>query len=157
MHSWFVVFITILGALVLAMLPMPEWTVWLRPAWVLLVLIYWTMISPHRVNVGVAWMTGLVVDIINGTLLGEHALAYTVVVYFVARIHIRLRMAPMLQQGLSILGFVLLYQFIVYCIQGFVGELPGSHLYWLSSVTSMLLWPWLFILLRDSRKRLKIA
>lgn len=157
MHSVLGIFITLLGALMLAMLPMPDWTIWLRPAWVLLVLIYWTIESPHRVNVGTAWLVGLVVDIINGTPLGEHALAYTVVVYFVARIHIRLRMAPMLQQGLSVFVFVLLYQFILYCIQGFVGELPESHLYWLSSVTSMLLWPWLFFLLRDSRKWLRVA
>jgi rod shape-determining protein MreD len=156
MHSWLGIFITFIGALMLAMLPMPDWTIWLRPAWVLLVLIYWSIMSPQRVNVGTAWLMGLIVDMINGTPLGEHALAYTVVVYFVARIHIRLRMAPMLQQGLSVLGFVLLYQFILYCVQGFVGELPESHLYWLSSVTSMLLWPWLFILLRDSRKWLKV-
>lgn len=157
MHNWYAVFITLLCALFLAMLPMPDWTIWLRPAWVLLVLIYWSMVNPHRVNVGIAWIVGLVVDIINGTLFGEHALAFTVIVYFVARLHIRLKMAPLLQQGLSIFGFVLLYQFILYCIQGFVGELPGSQLYWLSSVTSMLLWPWLFILLRDSSKWLKFA
>lgn len=130
---------------------------WLRPAWVLLVLIYWSMMTPYRVSVGVAWLMGLVVDLLNGSLLGEHALAFTIVIYFVTRMHIRIRMYPLLQQGLSVLIFVLFYQFIIYCIQGFVGELPGSHLYWLSSVTSMLLWPWLFVLMRDYRRWFKIA
>jgi rod shape-determining protein MreD len=157
MHSFFAVFTTLLMALILALLPMPDWTIWLRPAWVLMVLIYWAMVTPYQVSVGIAWFTGLIVDLLNGTLLGEHALAFTIVVYFVSKMHIRLRMYPMIQQGISIFTFVLLYQFIIYCIQGFIGQLPGSHLYWLSSVTSMLLWPWLFVVLRDCRRWFKVA
>ena len=157
MHNWFAIAITLIIALVLALLPMPEWTVWLRPAWVLMVLIYWAMTVPYRMGVGIAWVMGLLVDLLNGTLLGEHALAFTIVIYFVSRIYIRLRMYPPLQQGMSIFFFILFYQFILYCIQGFLGELPDSHLYWLSSVTSMLLWPWLFILMRDFRRRFKVA
>jgi rod shape-determining protein MreD len=157
MHSRITVLITLIIALVLALLPMPGWTVWVRPAWVLMVLIYWSMVRPYQVGVGVAWVMGLVVDLLNGTLLGEHALAYTVVIYLVSRMSIRLRMYPMLQQGLSVLFFVLLYQFILYCIQGFIGQLPVSHLYWLSSITSLLLWPWLFVLMRDCSRRFKVA
>jgi rod shape-determining protein MreD len=157
MYSWFAILMTFVVALVLAFLPMPEWTIWLRPTWVLMVLIYWAMMTPYRVNVGTAWFIGLIVDLLNGTLLGEHALAYTLVIYFVNRMHIRLRMYPLMQQGFSVLVFVLLYLFIVYCIQGFIGELPGSHLFWLSSVTSMLVWPWLFVLMRDYRRWFNVA
>lgn len=157
MHSWFAIFTTLFIAMVLALLPMPDWTIWLRPAWILMVLIYWAMVTPYRVSVGIAWITGLIVDLLNGTLLGEHAFAFTVVIYFVSRMHIRLRMFPIMQQGFSILCFVLMYQFIIYCIQGFVGELPNSQLYWLSSVTSMLLWPWLFVVMRDFRRWFKVA
>lgn len=157
MHNWFAILTTLFIALVLALLPMPDWTIWLRPAWVLMVLIYWAMMVPMRVSVGLAWFMGLIVDLLNGTLLGEHALAYTIVIYFVTRLYLRLRMSPILQQGISILVFVFMYQFILYCIQGFIGELPPSYLYWLSSVTSMLLWPWLFVLLRDCQRRFKVA
>ena len=156
MHNWIVIFITFVIALVLAMLPMPEWTAWLRPAWLLLVLIYWAMTMPYRVNVGVAWVMGLIVDLLNGTVLGEHALAFTIIIYLVSRMHLRLTMYPLMQQGLSILFFVSLYQFILFCIQGFVGDLPASRLFWLSSVTSMVLWPWLFVLLRDCCRRFKV-
>ena len=106
---------------------------------------------------GVAWLMGLIIDLLNGTLIGEHALAFTLVIYFVSRMHMRLRMYPMLQQSISVFIFVLFYQFILYCVQGFIGVLPSSHLYWLSSVTSMLLWPWLFILMRDCRRWFKVA
>ena len=157
MHNWMAIIISLLIALILAMLPMPELAAWFRPAWVLLLLIYWSMTVPNRVGVGTAWMTGLIFDLINGSLLGEHALAFTVVIYFVSRMHLRLCMYPLLQQGFSILVFVFLYQFILYCLQGFVGELPVSHLYWLSSVTSMFIWPWLFVLMRDVRCWLQVA
>jgi rod shape-determining protein MreD len=157
MHNWFAIGTTLLIALILALLPMPDWTVWLRPAWVLLVLIYWAMVLPVRVGVGTAWLVGLIMDLLCGTLLGEHAFAYTVVIYIVARMHLRLSMYPMLQQGLSVFLFVLLYQFILYCTQGFIDELPSSNLYWLSSVTSMLLWPWLFILMRDCRRWFRVT
>lgn len=157
MHSFVAILTTLLMALILALLPMPDWTIWLRPAWVLMILIYWAMMTPYQVSVGVAWLVGLLVDLLNGTLLGEHALAYTIVIYFVSKMYIRLRMYPLLQQGMSILVFVLMYQFVLYCIQGFIGELPSSHLYWLSSVTSMLLWPWLFVLMRDLRRWFKVA
>jgi len=157
MHSWFAIAISMLIAIILALLPMPDWTIWLRPAWVLMILIYWSMTVPYRVGVGIAWIMGIIVDLLNGTLLGEHALAFTVVIYFVSRMYMRFRMYPLLQQGISVLFFTLIYQFILYCVQGFIGELPRSHLYWLSSVTSMLLWPWLFILMRDYRRWFKVA
>lgn len=157
MHNWAAIALTILIGIILALLPLPDWTVWLRPAWVLLILIYWAMALPYRVGVGVAWLVGLVMDLLQGTVLGEHALAFTVVIYFVSRIYIRLRMYPLLQQGLTVLGFVLIYQFVLYCIQGFVGDVPSSPLYWLSSLTSMLIWPWLYYLMRDCHRWFKVA
>ena len=147
--------LTIIFAFLLTLLPMPNWAVWLRPAWVLMVLIYWTMTKPEQVNVGVAWLVGILLDVLQGTLLGEHALALTVVIYLVARMVSRLRMYPLIQQGLSVFLLVLVYQFILFCIQGFLGSLPQSWLYWSSSLTSMLLWPWVFSIMRDSRRRLK--
>lgn len=157
MHNWIAILTTLLIAIVLTLLPMPEWATWYRPAWVLMVLIFWGMTLPARVSVGAAWLVGLVIDLLTGTLLGEHALAYTFVIYFVTRMHMRLQMYPLIQQGLSVFLFVLLYQCIIYCIQGFINDLPSSHQFWLSSVTSMLLWPWLYVLMRDCRRWFRVA
>lgn len=157
MHSWLTIFTSLVMALALSLLPMPDWTIWLKPAWVLLILIYWTMTAPQRVGVFMAWTMGMMIDLLNGSLLGEHAFALTIVIYFVSRMHIRLRVYPLMQQGMTIFFFVLFYQFILYCIQGFIGVLPNSHLYWLSSFTSMLLWPWLYVFMRDWRRWFKVA
>src|SRR3990167_1205146 len=152
-NDWFIIPATILVAFLLVLLPMPSWTIWLRPDWVLLVLIYWAMFSPDRVNVGIAWMMGIFLDVLKGTLLGEHALALTIVIYIVSRMSNRLRMYPLLQQGFSIFILVLLYQFILFCIQGFLGQLPITWLYWSSSFMSLLLWPWVFNILRQCQRR----
>ncbi|MHB1949184.1 MAG: rod shape-determining protein MreD [Gammaproteobacteria bacterium] len=155
--KWFIISVTFLGAFILTLLPMPDWTIWLRPTWILLVLIYWTMEVPYRVNVGIAWFVGILLDVLNGTLLGEHALGFILVIYIVSRIHSRLRMFPLSQQGLSIFFLVLLYLAIIYCIQGFVGNLPHGWFYWAPAATSMILWPWVYSILRDCRSRFKVT
>jgi rod shape-determining protein MreD len=144
----FIIPLTLTVAFLLTLLPMPAWSVWLRPAWVLMILVYWTMMAPEHVNIGVAWIAGIFLDVLEGTLLGEHALALTIVIYVVAKMVNRLRMYPLWQQGLTVFFLVLFYQFIIFCIQGFLGALPMSWFYWLSSLTSMLLWPWVCSILR---------
>lgn len=156
MRSYLSILLTFFAALFLALLPMPEWAVWGRPAWVLLVLIFWTLAVPTRVNVGMAWVMGLLIDILNGSMLGEHALAMTMVIYLVYQSRMRVNMYPLLQQGLSVFIFVIFYQFILYCIEGFMGAAPLSRWYWLSSLTSMLLWPWFYVLMHDYRKWVRI-
>jgi rod shape-determining protein MreD len=156
-HHWLVVVTTLLVALMLTLLPMPGWTVWLRPAWTLLVLIYWGMEAPDLVNVGTAWLVGIILDVLNGTLLGEHALALTFVIYIVVHMHSRLRMFPLLQQSIMVFLLVLIYQFILYCVQGFINETPHGLLFWSSSLTSMLLWPWVYSIMQDCRRRFKVA
>lgn len=151
------IIVSIIVALMLTLLPMPASIIWLKPSWVLMVLIYWTMVVPHRVNTGTAFLVGLIMDLLMGTLLGEHALAMTVVIYFVSRLYMRIQMYPLAQQGFSVFLFVLLYQFILFCTEGFIGQLPPSHLYWMSAVTSTLLWPWFFIIMRNFRRRCWVA
>lgn len=155
--SWFLILFTFFLAFILTLVPMPDWTVWLRPAWVLLILIYWSMELPYRINVGWAWTMGIILDLLNGSLLGEHALAMTITIYIVVHMQSRLRMFSILQQSLCIFLLVLFYQFILYCVQGFIGDLPRGWLYWSTSVTSMLLWPSIYSIIRDYRRRFTAA
>lgn len=151
------VLFTLILAMILALLPMPAAFSWARPAWVLLVLIYWTMTQPYEVNVGFAWVAGLYLDMTSGTMLGEHALAMTLVTYLVYHFHQRIKMYSMLQQALCVALFVLIYQSIIYCVQGFVGEEPLSRYYWLSTLTSTALWPWLAVILRDYSRWFRLS
>ena len=81
-HS--VIVTTLLIALVLQIVPLPIQVDLYRPDWVLIVLAYWSMALPHRVNVGVAFLTGVAVDILVGTTLGIHSLSLSISIYILA-------------------------------------------------------------------------
>ena len=78
--GWIIV-VSFVVSLMLTALPMPEWARIWRPAWVCLVLIYWCMALPARVGILVAACAGILLDVISGTLLGQHALALSVVAF----------------------------------------------------------------------------
>lgn len=156
MRNYSAIMVSFLVAFILAILPMPQWLGWLRPAWALMVLIYWVAELPYYINMGAAWIIGLVADLLNGSILGEHALLYVIIAYGVIKISHQFRMYPILQQSLSVFVFVFLYQCLLYFMQGFVNELPQSRLYWFSPVTSMVFWPWIIAILHDYRYRLRI-
>lgn len=145
--------LTLLLACILAMLPLPDNLIWLKPAWLLMVLVYWTVMLPRFAGLGLAWLMGLLLDVLSGTLLGEHALALTVSLFPIMRMRTRFRFFPLVQQGLLLLGVVFLYQLILFCIQGFLGQPPVGMTYWLPCFTSALLWPWVFIVLADWQYR----
>ena len=94
-------------------------------------------------------MLGLLLDAMKGALLGEHALAMLIVSFLFLKLHRRFKLYPMWQQCGFIFLFVLLYQFIIFLIQGIIGQLPQSNLYWGPTLTSLIFWPWIYILLRD--------
>lgn len=146
---------TFLLALILTLLPMPHGIKIFQPPWVLLVLLFWTLILPGRLSINLAWTLGILLDVLHGTLLGEHALALSVVTYIAARMSNQLRMFSLFQQGISVFFMVIFYQFILYCIQGFLGDLPEGWQYWLPAIPSVLLWPWAFTMMRDWYRHLE--
>lgn len=144
-------------ALIISILPLPNWINLIAPQWLLIVVIYWVLALPHRINLGIAWLLGLLQDGLYGSLLGEHALAMIVVAYLVDRFHRQIRMFPILQQAGSVFLLVLIYLFILIWIQGMLGSLTNDvYLFWASALTSMVVWPWLFITLRASRRRFRV-
>ena len=148
---------TFVIALLLTALPMPESTAIWRPAWVALVLVYWCMAAPERVGVVVGWTAGLFLDVMTGTLLGQHALGLSVVAYVAHRTHRRVRVLPLWRQGITIFALVFLYQALVLWSNGIRGIPVTAPAYWTSPLVSMLLWPWIFVVLRVVRRRYAVV
>ncbi len=155
-HGGWAITISIIAALALTTFPIPGWAAPWRPAWVALVLIYWCMAVPGRVGVGIGWVLGLVLDIHSGTLLGQHALGLSVVAYTTNKLHQRVRVLPLHQQGLSVFGLIVIYNALTLWINGVQGRPVDLMAYWASPLTSMVLWPWIFIILRDVRRRYSV-
>ena len=135
------VMICIIMALMLAIVPMSEWASAYRPDWVVLTLIYWSMSMPRTCSVGTAWMTGIVLDVAHGTLLGQHALALAFVTYLTTKFHLQLRVFPLSQMMATVLALLVIYQFILFWINGVAGTYTATVAYWGPVVSGTLLWP----------------
>lgn len=155
-HGSYIIFTSFLIAFMLTAMPLPDWaTVW-RPAWVALVLIYWVMALPSRVGIGIAWVLGLMIDVLQGTMLGLNALGYALLAYFIIKSYQRIRVYSLVQQSL-VVGFIIsFYLLIVLWIRSLTETPDINSLYWMPVLTSMFLWPWLFIVLRDIRRKFNV-
>jgi len=145
--------ITLLLALMLNMLPLPDWANHLRPDWVALVLIYWAMALPLIVGVTTAFIFGLLLDVSQSTLLGQHALALVIIIYLVQRLYLRIRVYTLIQQAIFVGILLTIKQLMVLWVSGMTNTAPDTSLYFLPALTGAIIWPWLFILLRDIRRR----
>ncbi|MFA5683901.1 MAG: rod shape-determining protein MreD [Lysobacteraceae bacterium] len=140
-------FVSLLIALLLGLLPLPAGLAVFKPYWVALVLIYWLLEAPDRVGLGMAFVIGLVADLVYGTLFGEQAMRLIIIAFLVLRFRARLRFFPLSQQALAVLGLLLNDRVVSIGIRAFGGEgLPPASI-WLAPLVGMLLWPWLFLLL----------
>lgn len=152
-HSLWVIFLSFFIAYLLAIVPFPDWAMNYRPEWVPMVLMYWVMALPYRVGIGSAWVAGLVLDILEGAPLGLNAMSLVVIAYVTLSLHLRLRMFSQLQQAGLVLALVGLNLLLTHWLQIITDQTVSSNLYFLlAALTSAIIWPSLFQLLRHIRR-----
>ena len=154
-NSWVIV-LTFLIAMLLDILPLPDTLQSYWPEWVALVLLYWVVALPQRVGIFVAWIVGLFVDALQGSLLGLHALSFSLMAYFSLLLYQRIRLFPRWKQSLVIAMLVGIYLLIAFWLKIITEPVEKQFSYWFPMVTSALLWPWLFVLLRDLRRQFRV-
>jgi len=152
-----IIAITFVVGFVLSALPLPDTIVDWRPCWLAMLLIYWCMALPERVGISSAWLLGLFFDAQQSFILGQHALGFIFLAYIIIRNHKRLRVYPLLQQALVVCLYLLIYQALMLLVMLLSGTITYTWFYWLPAFTSMLIWPWLFIFMRDFRRKNNIA
>ena len=152
-NATWVVYLTFVVASLLAVVPFPEWAMNYRPQWVAMVLIYWAMALPYRVGIGFAWVAGLLVDILDGSLLGLNAVALAIIAYITLSLHQRLRMFSSLQQSAVVQAMTGLYLMMTHWMKIAADQAVTSDLlFLLGALSSAFLWPWVFVLLRQMRR-----
>ncbi len=152
-----VILATFAVALLLTVMPLPDWARGFRPHWYTLVLIYWCVALPERVGVLSGWLLGVFVDVLTGTLLGEHALVLALVAFVGVTLHRRIRMMPRYQQMLMVFALLLLEKLLLLWIVAITSDSPAPPMYWSGALIGALLWPWVFVVMRDTRRRFKVA
>ena len=121
------------------------------------VLAFWCIHQPRRVGIGIAWTLGLLLDVGNSALLGEHALGYSVLAFLAFAVRRRLLWFPPWQQALHLLPLLLSMQLLTLVIRIAAGaDFPGWS-YFSGSFICAALWPILtFLLLLPQRRAEKI-
>ena len=143
---------TLLVALLLSVMPLPLWAQWGRPALVAMVLIYWVIALPERVGIGVAWLVGLIQDIVEGAQLGQNAIALAIITYMALILYQRMRMYTPLQQAGVIFVLIGLNQLLCHWVKTLTGTIAPNMLFLLPALVSALLWPLLSLVLRGLRR-----
>jgi rod shape-determining protein MreD len=141
------IFLTVVAAILLSLIPLPEVLEPFKPYWVALVVIYWSLETQGTISLGLAFLFGIILDIFSGSLMGLHALSLVVMVFLVQHFRPRLRFFPPWQQALSVLGLLVNDRIILIWITALLGEPIPTWKYWLPPLIGMILWPWLFLLL----------
>lgn len=144
--------ITILAALVLNGLPWGGIWLMLRPDFVAVVLLYWCMHKPWRFGIGLSWAVGILADVADASLFGQHALAYTLLAYGGVVLNHRLQMFDLRQQTFQVFGILTLtyvvYAMIHWQVNGYV-----VWSYFFGCLTSTLLWTPFNIMFHSMRQK----
>ncbi|HET7267371.1 MAG TPA: rod shape-determining protein MreD [Oleiagrimonas sp.] len=147
---------SLLLSLFLLVLPLPDAVAAYKPYWPALVLVYWALEWPDKINLGLAFVTGLGADLLTGVLLGDQALRLTVLVFLVMRFRSRLRFFTMWQQILVVLALLLNNRVLQLAIGLFAGQPLPSPGFWVAPLIGALIWPLVFLLLDDLNTRLRV-
>jgi rod shape-determining protein MreD len=132
---------TVLVGLVLTILPLPFYGDIVRPPFLVLTVLYWSMAAPRAGGIGLGWFSGLLLDVFQGPVLGEHALALAAVTYIFVREHQKIRSKPGFQQGLIAMAALATYEVLLFLIDEYTGHPITSPLRWVHILTGAIVWP----------------
>jgi rod shape-determining protein MreD len=128
-----------------------------RAAWtpdlLALALVFWAVHQPQRVGIGAAFVFGLLMDVYQGSVLGQHALAYSVLSFFATTIHRRLLWFNLPTQALHVLPLLAIAHAVELAVRMLVGGVFPGFLMLLAPVCESLLWPVVSVLLLLPQRR----
>lgn len=155
-HGYWVILATFVAALVLALLPLPPWLLWARPEWLALTLIYWVIALPQRVGIVTALALGVVLDVLEGAVIGQNAAALSALAILSYTLHQRLRVFSLVQQAGVVFVLIGINQLVCQWVQNLQGAGADSLLFLLPAFSSALLWPVVLHLLRGLRRKYEV-
>ena len=147
----FFIGLTLLAAFALNLLPLGRQPA--MPDFLALVLVFWNVHQPRRVGVGVAFVFGLLMDVHAGALLGQHALAYTLLSFVAITIHRRLLWFGVVEQAVQIVPVFYAAQVGSLVVRLLAGDMFPGWWYFLAPAFEALLWPVVTVLLLAPQRR----
>lgn len=156
-RGWLLIWSTLLLALCLQVMPLADrWLMW-RPDWLGLMLVYWCVVTPQRVGVFHGFALGILLDLIEGSPLGQNALMLSLLAFLCALVYQRLRAYSLVQQAVLILVLLGIVQLLEQWLMTLFGPFAIHLAFLLPSLIGAVLWPWLFTMLQALRRRLAVV
>jgi len=150
-RPWFIV-VTVGVALAANLLPLSGVVLALRPDFIALVLLYWCIQEPRYVGVGVAWGVGLLMDVGDATLFGQHALAYAFLAYAAEYFRRRVLRFSLWQQAAQVAVLLSLCAGLVLLVRYVGGASLPRWTYAVPPLVGALLWPVLTVALQWTQR-----
>ena len=135
------ILISLFVALILSLLPLSSSLVIWRPEWIVLVIIHWGILFPKTSSYFLVFMTGLLIDALSATILGQHALSLIVVLYITISLSQRMSPKTLMQQTFILFIAIGSYLLINLWILGITNSRPQDWGYWAPLFSSILIWP----------------
>lgn len=145
------ILLSVIASLFLNGLPWSGVWLLLRPDFVALVMLYWCMHRPTRIGIGLCWAVGILADVADASLFGQHALAYTLLGFGGVMLHHRLQMFDLRQQTIHVFGIFAL----TYAVYALVHWQVNGYVIWpffFGCLTSTLLWAPFSMMIRTIRR-----
>ncbi len=139
--SWLRIVLVLALSLVANIVPLPAWIEPIRPDFVALAVLWLCILSPRPTSLGVAWAAGLAQDLLQGLLLGQHALALTLMAFVATRMRLRIRAFPLLHQSGAVLALLWISEFMLFWIDGIAGYEATNWMRWVGLLTGAAAWP----------------
>ena len=159
-NGGWVIVLTLVVALLLAIMPLPEWLPdwagWFRPAWLLLVLFFWTIETPQRLGLIGCWLLGGLVDVLSAEPLGLNGFILALVTFLGWQFYERLRMYSVLQHAVVLFVLLLIVEILRALVLSAVLAVPWSWGFTLTALTSALIWPLVYGLLKQLTRTFRV-
>jgi rod shape-determining protein MreD len=149
-HRGFI-FVSIVFAFLLNVMPWGQWV--FVPDFLALVIVFWNISQPRKFGIGLAFLFGLLMDVHASALLGERALAYSLLSYGAIALHRRVQFFPSSGQMLHVLPLFLLTQLVMVLLSLLVGGVFPGFAVFIQAVTTTLLWPVAKLILTAPQRR----
>jgi rod shape-determining protein MreD len=147
-----IILISFVVGFILSMIPLPQVLQSVRPEFVVIVLIYWCMALPNRVGVGIGWIAGLFFDVSTDALLGQHALTFAIIAFLAIKLHQQIRVFPIWQQALTIFVLMMFQGTITLWITGMLYDAPSLWTVMLPAISTAVVWPLGYLIMRQVRR-----
>lgn len=155
-NLWLVLLLCSLICSVLTIVKLPVWMFYFRPDWVALIVIYWVLALPNRLGIIFGFLHGLLLDLLLIKIFGLNALGLSLLAFTVSRTYMQMRMFPIWQQALIVGILIAAMKLIVAWIATWVSDFQITQYYWYSVIADIIVWPFLYIILRDVRRSIRL-